>query len=85
MGRVPSIRLVLRWAADPVVRAHPEDGLVLEHAQDLAVLRVRDLVVLDRELPVEHRRQLKRDVRSALHRAAVLVGSSSIRRPKKVR
>jgi hypothetical protein len=67
-----------------VVRVDPEAGQASELAPDLADLRVRALVVLDRAHPVAHLRQLKLDARSVLHRAAVRVVNSSIRRLKKV-
>jgi hypothetical protein len=65
-----------------VDRGHDLD---LVRVPDLAGLRVRALVALDRVALVAHHRLQKPDARSALHRAAVRVVSSSIQRQKKGR
>jgi hypothetical protein len=83
VDRAPSIQHARPWAVDLVVRVDPEAGQASERAPDLADLRVQALVVLDPAHPVAHLRRLKLDARSALHRAAVRVVSSSIRRLKK--
>jgi len=80
----PNIRRGRQWEA-PVVLEDREEGLVLEPAPDLAVLRVlvsADLVPVP-EAELRHR--LRQDVRNARHRAAAPEDSSNIRRPKKVR
>jgi hypothetical protein len=67
------------------VRVAPEAVQASELVPDLADLRVPALVDLDRALPVARLQRLKLDAHNALHHAAVLVVSSSIRRPKKGR
>jgi hypothetical protein len=84
--RAPSIQLARPWAA-PVVQVDRGHDLDLVRVPDLAGLRdrVRALVALDRVALVAHHRLQKPDARSALHRAAVRVVSSSIQRLKKGR
>jgi hypothetical protein len=81
---VPSIRHARRWEAR-VVPVLLGAGPALVLAPDLADHRVQALAAPVRVAPAEHRRQPKRDVLSARLRVAVLVDSSSIRRPRKVR